>query len=45
MEFNVEKCYVIKFGKSGMRPDREYNLGNDKIQESEKKKKSGSSYI
>ncbi len=32
MEFNAEKCHVIKFGKIGMKPDWEYKLGNDKIQ-------------
>ncbi len=33
----------MKFGKSGMRPDWEYKLGNDSLQESEKEKKSGNS--
>ncbi len=32
MEFNVEKCHVMKFGKSGMRPDWKYKLGNDSLQ-------------
>ncbi len=32
MEFNAEKCHVIKFGKSGMRPDWEYKLENDRLQ-------------
>ncbi len=44
MEFNAEKCHVIKFGKSGMTPDLEYELGNDRLQESEKEKRFGSSY-
>ncbi len=44
MEFNAEKYYAMMFGKSEMRPDREYELGNDSLQESEKEKKSGSSY-
>ncbi len=39
MEFNAEKCHAMKFGKSGMRPDWEYKLGNDRLQESEKEKK------
>ncbi len=36
MEFNAAKCHLIKFGKSGMRPDWGYELGNDILQESEK---------
>ncbi len=28
----------MKFGKSEMRPDWEYKLGNDRLQESEKKR-------
>lgn len=44
MESNVEKCHVMRFGKSSMRPDFEYQLGNDGLQESEiEQKKSGSS--
>ncbi len=31
----------MKFGKSGMRPDSEYKLGNDRVQESEKEKDLG----
>ncbi len=42
MEFNAEKCHVIQSGKSGMRPYWEYKLGNERLQESEKR--SGSSY-
>ncbi len=38
MEFYAEKCHVMKFSKSGMRTDWEYKLGNDSLQESEKKK-------
>ncbi len=34
----MQKCHVMKFGKSGMRPDWEYKLGNDRLQESEKEK-------
>ncbi len=44
MEFNAEKCHVIKFGKSEMRPDWEYELENDKMLESEKEKRSERSY-
>ncbi len=29
MEFSATKCHVMKFGKSGMRPDCDYKLGND----------------
>ncbi len=36
-----KKCHVIKFGKSGMRPDWENKLGNDRLQESEKEKDLG----
>ncbi len=38
MEINAEKCHAIKFGKSGMRPHREYKFGNDRLQEFEKRK-------
>ncbi len=41
MEFNAEKCHAIKFGKSAMRPDWEYKLGNYSLQESEKEKDLG----
>ncbi len=41
MEFNIEKCHVMKFGKSGTRPYREYKLGNYRLQESEKEKDLG----
>ncbi len=41
MEFNVDKCHVVKFGKIGMRQDWKYKLGNDRSQGSEKKKKMG----
>ncbi len=39
--FNAEKCHVIKFVKSGMRPDWEYKLGSDRLQEFEKEKDLG----
>ncbi len=38
MEFNAEKCHVMKFGKSVMRPDWEYKLGNDSLKSLKKKK-------
>ena len=41
MEFNAEKCHVMKFGRSEMRPNWKYTLGNDKLQESEKEKDLG----
>ncbi len=41
MEFNAEKCHVVKFGKSGMRPDWKYKIGNDRLQEAEKEKDLG----
>ena len=44
MEFSAEKCHVMKFGKSGKRPNWEYTLGNDRLQESEKEKRLWSSY-
>ncbi len=34
MEFTAEKCHVIKFGKSAMRPDWDYQLGSNTLQES-----------
>ncbi len=37
MEVNAEKWHVIRFGKSEMRPDWEYKLGNNSIQGSGKK--------
>ncbi len=41
MEFDAAKCHVMKFGKSGLRPDWEYKLGIDSLQESEKEKDLG----
>ncbi len=38
MELIADKCHVIKFGKSGMRPDWEYKLGNKRLQECKKEK-------
>ncbi len=38
MDFNAAKCHVIKFGNSGTRPGWEYELGNDRLQVSEKAK-------
>ena len=41
MEFNAEKCHVMKFGKSAKRPDWEYLLGSNTLQESNKEKDLG----
>ncbi len=38
MEFSAGKCHVLKIGQNGMKPGWEYELGNDKLQESEKEK-------
>ncbi len=37
-EFNAEKGHVLKFGRSGMRPDWEYELGNDSHEVGAKKR-------
>ncbi len=41
MEFSAEKCHVIKFGKSVKRPDWDYQLGSNNLQESDKEKDLG----
>ncbi len=41
MEFNADKCHVMKFGKSEIGPDWEYKLGNDRLLEFEKDKNLG----
>ena len=41
MEFNAEKCHVMKFGKSAMRPDWDYQLGSNNLMESHKEKDLG----
>ena len=41
MDFNAGKCHVMKFGKSVNRPDWEYKIGNEILQESEKEKDLG----
>lgn len=41
MKFNVDKCHVIKFGKSDKRLDWEYKLGNSSLQRSKRIKKIG----
>ena len=38
MEFDAEKCHVMKFGKSAKRPDWDYLLGSNTLQESNKEK-------
>jgi len=34
MEFNVDKCHITEFGKSGRRPHWEYKLGANCLQNS-----------
>ncbi len=41
MEFNAEKCHVVKFGKSVKRPDWDDQLGNNSLEESDKEKDLG----
>ena len=41
MEFNAEKCHVMKFGKSAKRPHWDYLLGSNTLQESNKEKDLG----
>ena len=41
MEFNAEKCHVMKFGKSAKMPDWDYLLGSNTLQESNKEKDLG----
>ena len=41
MEFDAEKCHVMKFGKSAKRPDWDYLLGSNTLQESNKEKDLG----
>ena len=41
MEFNVNKCHVIKFGKSEKRPQWNYTLGNVVLMESDKERDLG----
>ena len=33
MEFNINKCHIMRMGKSKYRPCKEYKLGEDKIEE------------
>ena len=41
MDFNAEKCHVMKFRKSAKRPDWDYLLGSNTLQESNKEKDLG----
>ena len=41
MEFNADKCHVMKFGKSGKRPEWNYTLGETTLENSEKEKDLG----
>ena len=41
MEFNADKCHVIKFGRSEKRPQWNYTLGNETLMEEEKERDLG----
>merc|ERR1712082_30343 len=41
MEFNVDKCHVVRFGESSRRPVWEYKLGDEKIPSADKEKDLG----
>ena len=41
MDFNVEKCHVVRFGESKYRPMWEYKLGDEKIPTADKEKDLG----
>ena len=41
MEFNADKCHVMKFGESAKRPEWNYTLGNTILQVSKKEKDLG----
>ena len=41
IEFNVDKCHVVRFGVSKKRPIWQYKLGDEKIPSSEKEKDLG----
>ena len=41
MEFNVDKCHVVRFGKSKKRPVWQYKLGNETIPSADKEKDLG----
>ena len=41
MEFNVDKCHVVRFGESSRRPVWEYKLGEEKITSADKEKDLG----
>ena len=41
MKFNVDKCHVVRFGKSSMRPIWQYKLGDETIPSADKEKDLG----
>ena len=41
MEFNVDKCHVVRFGESSMRPVWQYKLGDETVPSAEKEKDLG----
>ena len=41
MEFNVDKCHVVRFGESSKRPEWQYTLGNENITSADKEKDLG----
>ena len=41
MDFNVEKCHVVRFGESEKRPMWEYKLGDEKIPSADREKDLG----
>ena len=41
MEFNVDKCHVLRFGESSMRPVWQYKLGEETVPSAEKEKDLG----
>ena len=41
MDFNVDKCHIVRFGESDKRPIWQYKLGEEKIPSSDKEKDLG----
>ena len=41
MEFNVDKCHVVRFGESSKRPVWQYKLGDERIPSADKEKDLG----
>ena len=38
MEFNVDKCHVVRFDDSSMRPVWQYKLGDETVPSADKEK-------